>query len=80
MHALDGNAIGGDLMAAFDREMTDAAGVCASCGAGSVIAELRVYLGGPGAVARCPGCGEVAMVVVRGRVHVAGYRLPEAPG
>jgi hypothetical protein len=45
-----------------------------------VVAELRVYLGGPGAVARCPGCGEVAMVVVRGRVHVAGYRLPEAPG
>jgi ribosomal protein S27AE len=80
MDPLDGNAIGGDLLASFGREMTALSGTCSSCGARSVIAELRVYMTGPGAVARCPGCGDVAMVVVRGAVHVERYRLPTEPG
>jgi Family of unknown function (DUF6510) len=53
MDALDGNAIAGDLFATFGHEMTTAVGTCTSCGAGSAIAELRVYVSGPGIVARC---------------------------
>jgi hypothetical protein len=79
MDALDGNAIGGELFAAFGHEMTGAVGTCTSCGARSMIAELRVFISGPGTVARCPGCGGVAIVLVRGSARLAGYRLAE-PG
>jgi Family of unknown function (DUF6510) len=79
MEALDGNAIAGDLFAAFGREMTTVAGTCTSCGATSMIAELRVYVSGPGTVARCPGCGSVAMVLVRGTARFAAYE-PAGPG
>jgi DNA-directed RNA polymerase subunit RPC12/RpoP len=75
MDALDGNAIAGELFAAFGREMTTAVGTCTNCGARSAVAELRVYVSGPGAVARCPGCGSVAMVVARGTARFAGYTL-----
>ena len=77
MDALDGNAIAGDLFAAFGREMTTAVGTCMHCGARSAIAELRVYVSGPGAVAECPGCGTVAIVVARGSARLAGYTLAE---
>jgi predicted RNA-binding Zn-ribbon protein involved in translation (DUF1610 family) len=77
MDALDGNAIAGDLFAAFGREMTTAVGWCTSCGARSAVAELRVYVSGPGAVAECPGCGTVAIVVARGSARLAGYTLAE---
>ena len=75
MDALDGNAIGGELFAAFGHEMTAVVGTCNSCGASSAIAELRVYISGPGTVARCPGCGGVAIVLVRGTASFAGYEL-----
>ena len=75
MDALDGNAIAGELFAAFGHEMTTAVGTCTGCGARSVIAELRVYIAGPGTVARCPSCDSVAMVLVRGSARFAGYRL-----
>jgi predicted RNA-binding Zn-ribbon protein involved in translation (DUF1610 family) len=75
MDALDGNAIAGELFAAFGHEMTAAAGICTSCGARSVIAELRVYISGPGAVARCPGCGDVAIVLARGAARMSHYEL-----
>jgi hypothetical protein len=60
--------------------MTTVIGTCASCRASSAIAELRVYLSGPGIVARCPGCASVAIVLVRGTARFAGYELagPEA--
>ena len=74
MDALDGNAIAGDLFAAFGHEMTTALGTCASCGARSAIAELRVYISGPGTVARCPGCASVAMVLVRGTARLSATR------
>ena len=77
MDALDGNAIAGDLFAAFGREMTTAVGRCTNCGARSAVAELRVYVSGPGAVAHCPGCGTVAIVVARGSARLAGYTLAE---
>jgi hypothetical protein len=60
---LDGNAIGGLLMEVFGAEMTTAAGTCGSCGAVSQVAELAVYLGGPGTVVRCRSCDSVLMVL-----------------
>ena len=64
MDRLDGNAIAGTLFTIFDREMTTATGICASCGAKSQLAELKVYLGGPGVVVRCGHCDNVVMVIV----------------
>jgi hypothetical protein len=75
MDALDGNAIGGDLFAAFGHEMTSALGTCTSCGTTSAIAELPVYVSGPGTVARCPGCASVAIVLARGAARFSGYTL-----
>ena len=65
--ALDGNAVGGLLIEVFGIEMTTATGVCGTCGAVSQVAELAVYLRGPGTVVRCRGCGSVLMVFVRVR-------------
>lgn len=65
MDPLDGNAIAGLLFEAFGREMTTAAGTCANCGARAPAAELRVYLGGPGAVGRCRSCGAILMVLTQ---------------
>jgi hypothetical protein len=80
MDALDGNAIAGELFAAFGQEMTTVIGTCTSCGARSAIAELSVYVSGPGAVARCPDCASVAIVLARGTASLSGYTLanPEA--
>ena len=74
MDALDGNAIAGDLFATFGHEMTTVVGTC-SCGARSAIAELRVYISGPGTVARSPGCASVSMVLARGTARFSGYEL-----
>ena len=67
MEALDGNAIAGVLHAAFGHDMTSAAGTCATCGATNLLAALRVYLRAPGAVARCPVCDEVQLVLIEAR-------------
>ncbi len=64
MDAVDGNAIAGVLMEHFGHEMTMAEVRCMHCGHTSMMAELAVYLKAPGAVARCPACGEVVMVIV----------------
>jgi hypothetical protein len=64
MDALDGNAIGGQLLEVFGVEMTTATGVCDHCGASARIAELVVYLEAPGTVVRCRSCESVVMVVV----------------
>jgi hypothetical protein len=67
MAALDGNAIAGLLFEVFGDEMTTATGVCGSCGATGVVAELVVYLRAPGTVVRCRSCGSVLMVLVTAR-------------
>jgi Family of unknown function (DUF6510) len=67
MEALDGNAIAGALCTAFGQEMTSASGTCATCGRTNLLAALRVYLRAPGAVARCPVCGEVQLVLIEAR-------------
>ena len=59
---VDGNAIGGLLIEVFGREMTDARGCCAGCGAINAVGALVVYRSGPGDVVRCPGCGTVLIV------------------
>jgi Family of unknown function (DUF6510) len=80
---LDGNAIAGALFDVFGREMTSATGVCASCGARSVIAELRVYLRAPGTVVRCGTCDSVVAVLVEIRgvtcVDLRGLAALEPP-
>jgi hypothetical protein len=67
MAALDGNAIAGLLLEVFGAEMTTATGVCGSCGASGIVAELVVYLRAPGTVVRCRSCGSVLMVLVTAR-------------
>jgi hypothetical protein len=62
---LDGNDLAGPLAELFAVDVTVATGRCASCGLASPVATLRVYTHAPGLVARCPGCGEVVMRLVR---------------
>ena len=67
MDALDGNAIAGALFEHFGHEMTMADVRCSHCQSASLMAELRVYMKAPGAVARCPTCDGVLMVIVNVR-------------
>jgi phage FluMu protein Com len=67
MDALDGNAIAGALFEHFGHEMTMAEVRCSHCESTSLMAELLVYMKAPGAVARCPACNEVVMVIVNVR-------------
>lgn len=62
---LDGNAIAGLLAEVFGAEMSTARGTCLNCGASGQVAELAVYLRGPGTVVRCPVCDSVLMVFVQ---------------
>lgn len=84
MDPLDGNAIGGWLFEAFGREMTTAAGTCATCGARAQAAELRVYLRAPGAVGRCRSCGAILIVMTQVRrttcVDLGGFASLEPAG
>ncbi|MFI7225634.1 DUF6510 family protein [Nonomuraea angiospora] len=63
---LDGNALAGPLGEIFAVDVTAATGRCASCGLTGPVASLRVYGPDPGLVARCPGCEEVILRLVRG--------------
>ena len=76
MDALDGNAIAGLLRDVFGAELTLAATVCAHCGARGILAECEVYLGGPGAVARCRSCRGLLAVFV----EVRGARCVDLRG
>jgi hypothetical protein len=84
MIALDGNAIAGLLHDVFGAELTTAMGACAHCGAQAVVAECEVYVGGPGAVARCRTCKGLLLVVVEVRevrcVDLRGLRELELEG
>ncbi|BCY13929.1 hypothetical protein L3i22_090170 [Actinoplanes sp. L3-i22] len=62
---LDGNALAGDLAEVFTVEMTSARFTCAGCRHADEVATLRVYTPVPGAVARCPNCGDVVLTLVR---------------
>jgi len=64
---VDGNAIGGLLREIFTMEMTAAETTCAGCGKVHAVGRVDVYMNAPGAVMRCPACGQVLMRIVRGR-------------
>jgi hypothetical protein len=80
---VDGNAMGGLLIDIFGREMTDAHGCCANCGAVNAMGALIVYRSGPGDVLRCPSCESVLMVAASlsegPRVYLASLKWMEAP-
>lgn len=63
---VDGNALAGPLSEVFAVDLTAAVGRCAGCGQANAVAMLRVYQHAPGIVARCPGCDEVVLRLVRG--------------
>ncbi|WP_414642226.1 DUF6510 family protein [Baekduia sp.] len=61
---LDGNAVAGLLAEVFGgAEVTGAVRGCGSCGQRHAVGKHRLYRGA-GLVLRCPGCGDVALVVV----------------
>ena len=61
----DGNLLAGPLAEIFTPEVTAAHAQCKGCGLTSAVAELVVYGPAPGLVARCPGCSDVLMRLVR---------------
>jgi hypothetical protein len=67
----DGNVLAGPLGELFAVDVTVAVTHCAACGRRAAVAELQVYYGGPGLVARCAGCHEVVARYVR--TPTAGY-------
>jgi hypothetical protein len=77
MNPLDGNAIAGALGSFYGTEMTTEDGTCRHCGHSGRVADLRVYVGGPGTVARCPTCDGVLLVVTEIRerisIHADGF-------
>lgn len=64
---VDGNAIGGLLREIFTMEVTTAETTCAGCGKIHAVGRVDVYMNAPGAVVRCPACGNVLMRIVQGR-------------
>jgi hypothetical protein len=58
----DGNTLAGPLSEIFAVDVTGATVRCAACGLTGPVATLRVY---SRAVARCPGCEEVILRLVR---------------
>ena len=61
----DGNLLAGPLTEIFMPEVTAARAQCRGCGLTSAVAELAVFGPEPGLVARCPGCSDVLMRIVR---------------
>lgn len=70
MNYLDGNAAAGELSRIFSIDVTAAEGQCAHCGAKSHFAEARVYMQGPGMVARCVVCDHVLLRLASVRQRV----------
>jgi hypothetical protein len=62
----DGNALAGPLRELFTVDITTAVARCAGCGLSGAVATLHVYGQAPGLVARCPGCEDVVLRLVRG--------------
>jgi hypothetical protein len=58
----DGNELGGVLGELFAADPTTMRRRCQSCGDEFALAEHRAYRGA-GIVLRCPGCGDVAVLI-----------------
>lgn len=67
---LDGNAAAGELSKVFAIDITAAQGQCGNCGATRRFAEARLYMDGPGLVARCCVCEHVLLRAVSTHQHV----------
>ncbi|MEU4555364.1 DUF6510 family protein [Micromonospora violae] len=69
---VDGNALAGPLGEIMGADPTVAELTCAGCRTTRPLAAMRVFDRAPGLVARCPGCEDVVLRVVRmtGRVMV----------
>lgn len=63
MQPVDGNAIAGVLHDLFARDMTTMGYKCPCCGRVGVMAEMSVYMAGPGTVARCRDCDTVLLML-----------------
>lgn len=61
----DGNALTGALSEVFAADVSIALARCRGCGLSSVVADLAAYGPDPGWVARCPGCEDVVLRIVR---------------
>jgi len=70
MDYLDGNAAAGELSKIFAIDVTAAEGQCAHCGTRKRFAEARVYMQGPGIVARCVVCDHVLLRLASVRQRV----------
>jgi Family of unknown function (DUF6510) len=81
---LDGNALAGVFAELFQYDLTVARGTCGACGLTGPLGEKHVYAHAPGAVVRCPGCGDVLITIVKeqGRYWLGFDRLRclEIPG
>jgi hypothetical protein len=62
---VDGNAIAGALGELFAGDISVAVVECSGCGRTAAVAEVVVYVDGPGTVARCRGCEQVLFRLVR---------------
>ena len=83
MEPLDGNALAGVMHDLFAREMTTMEYKCTSCGHTGVMAEMVVYMSGPGTVARCRGCDTILLMLAERRgmycVDMPGMAQPVLP-
>ena len=61
----DGNRLGGPLGEVLGTDLTDAVGRCAGCGLTGPLAAAHVFDHAPGLVARCLGCGQALLRLVR---------------
>ena len=61
----DGNALAGPLGELFAVDLTAAVTSCVGCHRRSHLAELHLYAAGPGLIARCPGCHDPVLRMVR---------------
>ena len=58
----DGNMLAGPLSDVFAFDISTSVLTCAGCGRSEPVATVQVFAGGgPGVVARCPGCTSVLL-------------------
>jgi hypothetical protein len=62
---LDGNAAAGTIGALVGFEVTSTPRTCPGCRTTAPLGAHLLYANAPGIVVRCPGCGDVALRVVR---------------
>jgi hypothetical protein len=62
----DGTALADPFHDLFRVDVTAAVGRCTGCGRTAPMAEARVFDHAPGVIARCPGCEQVLLRLVRG--------------